>query len=230
MAYLLIIDDDEKLCSLLSQYLSQHDLETRSVHNPVAGLSLLGKHHFDLIILDVMLPEMDGFETLKELRKSHNIPVVMLTARGETMDRIVGLELGADDYLPKPFEPRELLARIQTIFRRVQTRDEKPEAVIVSGDLRVDPQKRFATLDSNDLELTTMEFEILLLLIRHPSRVICRDDIMEEIRGIDWDAFNRSIDVSVSRLRNKLADDAKHPKFIKTIWGRGYQFIGDIDS
>jgi len=227
---LLIIDDDVKLCTLLNCYLSQYDFSIFTANTPSKGFFVLESNNIDLIILDVMLPEMDGFETLKAIRKLQNTPVIMLTARGETMDRIVGLELGADDYLPKPFEPRELLARIQTVLRRYQAViPQKPPNQIISGELVVDVQYMSATLGQVDLQLTTMEFEILHLLMSHPTRVISRGNIMDETRGIDWNAFNRSIDVAVSRLRTKLQDDAKHPKFIKTIWGRGYQFIGKLN-
>lgn len=227
--HLLIIDDDEKLCDLLTSYLSRYDYSVSAQTQPLKALEILATNTFDAVILDVMLPEMDGFETLKAIRKQSNVPVIMLTARGDTMDRIVGLELGADDYLPKPFEPRELLARLQTVLRRYQTvYQANSNQVLTSGLLTLDIFKRAATLNSAPLDLTTMEFEILLLLMRNPSRVISRDDIMEEIKGIDWDAFNRSIDVAISRLRTKLGDDAKHPQYIKTIWGRGYQFIGVV--
>ncbi len=227
---LLIIDDDVKLCTLLNCYLSQYDFRIFTANAPSKGFSVLEINNIDLIILDVMLPEMDGFETLKAIRKLKSTPVIMLTARGETMDRIVGLELGADDYLPKPFEPRELLARIQTVLRRYQAViPSKPPNQIISGELVVNVQYMSATLGQVDLQLTTMEFEILHLLMSYPARVISRGNIMDETRGVDWNAFNRSIDVAVSRLRTKLQDDAKHPKFIKTIWGRGYQFIGKLN-
>jgi len=226
--HILVIDDDEKLCELLSSYLTRYEYKVSTKCNPLDGLKFVGKNPVDLIILDVMLPDMDGFEVLKTLRKDTTIPVIMLTARGDTMDKIVGLELGADDYLPKPFEPRELLARIQSILRRSKTSPIDSQKEIVSGNLNVNLHNRTAQLSSEDIDLTTMEYEILSLLIRHPSRVISRVDIMEEIKGIDWDAFNRSIDVAVSRLRTKLRDDAKHPSYIKTIWGRGYQFIGEL--
>lgn len=227
--HILVIDDDVKLCELLMTYLSRYEYDVSTKTNPLDGLKFVTKHTVDLIILDVMLPEMDGFEVLKTLRKEKTIPVIMLTARGDTMDKIVGLELGADDYLPKPFEPRELLARIQSILRRSNASQMDPKQQIVTGDLTINLYQRTAQLSGEEIDLTTMEYEILSLLIRNPSRVISRDDIMEEIKGIDWDAFNRSIDVAVSRLRTKLKDDAKHPRFIKTIWGRGYQFIGELE-
>jgi len=229
---ILIIDDDKKLCNLLTDYLVRYNYSVEYKTNPIDGLKVIEDYDVDLIILDVMLPEMDGFEVLKRLRKNNTIPVIMLTARGDTMDKIVGLELGADDYLPKPYEPRELLARIQSILRRTTNSDSAPTTTqtIFSGKLTVDNTNRTSHISDIDLELTTLEYEILYLLIRNPARVISRDDIMNEIRGIDWNAFNRSIDVAVSRLRTKLNDDPKHPKYIKTIWRRGYQFIGAIDK
>lgn len=229
---ILVIDDDKKLCDLLTDYLVRYDYLVEYKTNPIDGLKVIDNYDVDLIILDVMLPEMNGFEVLKKLRRNNSIPVIMLTARGDTMDKIVGLELGADDYLPKPYEPRELLARIQSILRRTNNSGNNImlNQIIQSGDLCVDNTKRTSSILETDLELTTLEYEILYLLIRNPSRVISRDDIMNEIRGIDWNAFNRSIDVAVSRLRTKLKDDAKHPRYIKTIWRRGYQFIGVIDN
>lgn len=227
---ILVIDDDKKLCDLLTQYLQRYDYSVDYRTNPIEGLKVVENKVVDLIILDVMLPEMDGFEVLKTLRKNNSIPVIMLTARGDTMDKIVGLELGADDYLPKPYEPRELLARIQSILRRSNNSVNTTTQEFKSGDLCVNSYKKTSTLANIDLNLTTMEFEILLLLIRNSTRVISRDDIMDEIRGVDWNAFNRSIDVAMSRLRTKLNDDAKHPEYIKTIWGRGYQFIGVVDN
>jgi len=228
---ILVIDDDKKLCDLLTEYLVRYDYLVEYKTNPLDGLKVIEKYDVDLLILDVMLPDMDGFEVLKTLRKDNTIPVIMLTARGETMDKIVGLELGADDYLAKPYEPRELLARIQSILRRTSNSDHniKDNTIIKSGELEVDNSRLISRVRDIDIELTTLEYEILYLLIRHPARVITRDDIMNEVRGIDWNAFNRSIDVAVSRLRTKLNDDAKHPKYIKTIWRRGYQFIGVID-
>ena len=225
MKRVLVIDDDEKLGALLREYLMRFEYGVDISTHPRDGLRQLQNESYDIVILDVMLPDMNGFDVLKELRKSADIPVIMLTARGDTMDRIVGLELGADDYLPKPFEPRELLARMQTIFRRL-TRAVAPVPSQRFGDLQIDFGKRVVMLSGKEVDLTTMEFDILALLVGQRGAVVSRDDIMEHLRGIDWDAYNRSVDVLVSRLRTKLSDDAKHPRFIKTIWGKGYQFVG----
>ena len=225
---LLIIDDDEKLNLLLTDYLGEMGVEVLSAVLPEEGLQLLEQENPDLVILDVMLPEMDGFEVCRTIRQSSIVPVIMLTARGEVMDRVVGLEIGADDYLPKPFEPRELVARIQSVLRRVQ--EKNFSAVQKFGGLIIDFQKREVTLDEKIVYLTSNEFECLALLVKNVGKVLDRDQIMEELRGIEWDAFNRSVDITMSRLRNKLADDPKNPRFVKTIWGTGYMFIGDRDG
>jgi DNA-binding response OmpR family regulator len=171
-----------------------------------------------------MLPEMDGFAVCREIRKKFTTPVIMLTARGDVTDRIVGLEIGADDYLPKPFEPRELLARIQTILRRVNGQY-KPEGPLKLGELEIIPDQQVVILNGSPLEMTTMEFQLLMLLAMKRGKIVTREQIMEGIRGADWLAFDRSVDVAVSRLRQKLKDDPKSPRFIKTIWGTGYMFI-----
>ncbi len=224
----LIIDDDEKLTALLAEFLGRFDFKVSAAADADAGLRALKSMQPDILILDVMLPGMDGFAICRKVRETSRIPIVMLTARGDVMDRIVGLELGADDYLPKPFEPRELVARIQAVLRRGKP-DEAAEVMRI-GALDVDWTARSARLRGTDLELTGAEFELLALLVRNRGRVLSRERIMDEIRGVDWDAFDRSIDVLVSRLRQKLGDDAKHPSFVRTIRGAGYTFIGGGDE
>jgi len=222
---ILVIDDDEKLNALLKEYLARFGLSVQSVTQPEDGLEMLEKNLPDIIILDLMLPGMDGFEVCKRIRKVHDVPILMLTARGEVTDRIVGLELGADDYLPKPFEPRELAARIQSILRRVKERGKSDR--VKFGDLLIDLDKQVVMLAGEKIELTTMEFEVLALFARNPGKVMTRDRIMERTHDMDWEAFNRTVDVLVSRLRQKLKDDPKNPRFFRTIWGKGYKFIGD---
>ncbi len=224
---ILIIDDDLALCELLQSFLLRYDYDVATAQHPDQGISLLHQYKPDLIILDVMLPGRDGFAVLQELRREHSIPVIMLTARGDVMDKVVGLEMGADDYLPKPFEPRELVARIQTVLRRSHpvTMDNK---VFTSDGLSVDLLKRTASLHKQVLDISTMEFELLALLIRHPGKIMSRDDIMENLKGMDWDALNRTVDITISRLRQRLQDDPKQPRFIKTVWGKGYQFIAEV--
>ena len=223
MNRVLIIDDDERLAALLTEYLGRFNFEVTTAVHPEAGLRALRSGDPDIVILDVMLPEMDGFAVCRRIREFSRVPIVMLTARGEVTDRIVGLELGADDYLPKPFEPRELVARIQAVLRRGAA---GADEVLKAGALEVNWTSRSARLDGRELDLTGAEFELLGLLVRNRGRVLSRDRIMDETRGVDWDAYDRSIDVLVSRLRQKLGDDAKHPRFIRTIRGSGYRFIG----
>jgi len=219
----LIIDDDEGLNELLTEYLGGFGFAVRTVTHPDAGLRALAADPPDLLILDVMLPEMDGLAVCRKVRETSRVPIVMLTARGEVTDRIVGLELGADDYLPKPFEPRELVARIQAVLRRGGQDDDETARV---GALDVNWTTRSALMHGRPLALTTAEFELLGFLVRNRGRVVTRERIMEGTRGIDWEAFDRSIDVLISRLRQKLGDDPKRSVFIRTVRGIGYSFIG----
>lgn len=230
MKSILVIDDDSKLNSLLVEYLGKNNYKVTTVENPRDGLVKLKNNYFDLIILDIMLPEMDGLETCKMIRKDYETPIVMLTARGEVTDKVVGLELGADDYLSKPFEPRELLARIQSVLRRVEMKIKKNE-VIKFKNLVIDPNKRTAFFLNKDLELTSTEFELLMLFVIHNGKVLSRDEIMQNTRGISWMSFDRSVDVMVSRLRNKLK--YKHggkDQLIKTIHTVGYMFYAEEDK
>jgi DNA-binding response OmpR family regulator len=225
---ILVIDDDRKLNRLLQEYLTPFGFEVLVAAHPEEGLRLLRTQAPELVVLDVMLPDISGFEVCRSIRQDHAIPVIMLTARGEVTDRIVGLELGADDYLAKPFEPRELVARIQAVLRRSV---ESPRLQTRSfGKLTVDFDKRSAFLEGKALFLTTNEFAALALLTRHPGRVLDRDQILQELRGIDSEAFNRSVDITISRLRQKLGDDPKSPSYIKTVWGSGYVFIGEVSE
>lgn len=221
---ILIIDDDAKLNQMLKEYLDDFGFNILTATHPEKGLKKLRKQSPDFIILDIMLPDMNGFEVCKAIRKTHNVPIIMLTARGELMDKVVGLELGADDYLPKPFEPRELVARIQSILRR--TRPDDTTEVSTFGRLTINFGSQTVHIDGNNVDLTTNEFMALSLLIKSAGKVLSRDQILDELRGMECEAFNRSVDITMSRLRNKLGDDPKNPSFIKTIWGAGYLFIG----
>jgi len=220
----LVIDDDEKLNTLLAEYLGRFGFTVRTAALPEIGLRLLRSESPDIVILDVMLPGMDGFAVCRRIRETSQVPIVMLTARGDVMDRVVGLELGADDYLPKPFEPRELLARLQAVLRR-GARTETDE-VLRCGTLEVNSTTRTARLEGEDLPLTSAEFALLALLLRSRGRVLSRDRILEATRGLDWESYDRSIDVLVSRLRQKLGDDPRRPRFIRTVRGSGYSFAG----
>jgi DNA-binding response OmpR family regulator len=225
---LLILDDDRKLVELLEEYFQKHGLAVVSAFRPAEGLRLLRQRRPDLVILDVMLPGQSGFDVCREIRRESEVPIIMLTARGEVTDRVVGLELGADDYLAKPFEPRELLARVQSVLRRGRGMAPSAAPLRFGTDdsiLELNPSSHAATLGGKNLELTSTEFSALLLFARHPGQVLSRDQILDHLRGIDWEAFNRSVDVLISRLRQKLGDDPKHPSFFKTVRGTGYLFI-----
>ena len=220
---ILIIEDDEKLVDLLTDFLTNFGFQITAALHPQEGLDLLSKGSFDLIILDVMLPDMDGFEVCKQVRKDSSIPIVMLTARGDVMDKVVGLEIGADDYLAKPFEPRELVDRIQSVLRR--TGNASNSSICQFGDLSINLNNHDVKIKGNPVTLTSTEFQLLQLFIQHPDEVLSRDLIMESVQGIEWESYNRSVDVLVSRLRQKLGDDPKHPRYLKTIWGSGYLFF-----
>jgi DNA-binding response OmpR family regulator len=225
MTNILLIDDDEKLGALLEVFFKRFDLNLSVAHEPVTGLEKLASENPDLVILDVMLPGQDGFEVCRTIRKTSSVPIIMLTARGEVTDRIVGLEIGADDYMPKPFEPRELVARIQGVLRRAVTGKPQGQQLEYEG-LEIDLERRTAKLDGELLELTTMEYQLLALFAANPGKTYTRDEILNELRGIDAQLFSRSVDILVSRLRQKLGDTSKQARFIKTVWGTGYAFIG----
>ena len=221
MPHILLIDDDERLAELLGRFFERYELDFDSATTPSQGLEKLTQTAFDLVILDVMLPEMDGFEVCKTIRKENDIPIIMLTARGEVMDRIVGLELGADDYLAKPFEPRELVARIHTILKRLKSTSTQ-QSTIEYGSLKIDLDLQLVTLDNKTLALSTGEYQLLECLVKHPGKTLSRDELMNHLRGTETEIYSRAIDILVSRLRQKL----KPYEFIKTVRGRGYCFLG----
>ena len=222
MRTILVVDDDERLRELVAEYLGGRGFTVVTAEDGERGLEAIRSSSIDMVVLDVMLPGLDGFEVMREIRKFSRIPVVMLTARGDETDRIVGLEIGADDYLPKPFNPRELLARIQAVLRRVEApRDEEP-ALLTAGPIQIDPDRRTVTLDGSPVDFTTTEFEILRTLVANAGRVISRERLMELARGEDFASFERSVDVHISHIRRKLGDDPRHPSFVKTVRGIGY--------
>ena len=223
MPRLLLIDDDEALGPPLRAYLARSGFELVHATRPSAGLALLRQGGFDAAILDVMLPEMDGFELCRTIRKESNLPIVMLTARGDVMDRVVGLELGADDYLPKPFEPRELRARLQTVLRRVAPAAAAPGRVWRFDGIEIDLDRRSVRRQGEAIDLTGTEFELLVLLAGTPAKVFSRDDILERLRGhAAEDIHTRAVDILVSRLRRKL----EPRNCIKTLRNAGYTFAG----
>jgi len=224
MPRLLLIDDDEQLGAPLAAYFRRFQFDLEHATRPSEGLKLLRQGGFDVAILDVMLPEMDGFELCRTIRKESNIPIVMLTARGDVMDRVVGLELGADDYLPKPFEPRELLARIQTILRRAApAAGNGVRQLRFKGGLAIDLDRRTVQRAGDTIELTSTEFELLAMLAGAPGKVFNRDDILEKLRGRSAeDIHTRAVDILISRLRRKL----EPLDCIKTLRNAGYTFAG----
>lgn len=235
----LIIDDDRKLCRLIAEYLEPLGYRVSYVHTGPEGVERATRESWGAVILDLMLPGLDGFEVLKRLRAVSDVPVLMLTARGDEADRIVGLEIGADDYLPKTFSTRELLARLRAVMRRARAgggtenrsagtgrpASEAPLATLRIGELTVCPDNRTATLAGAPLVLTPVEFDLLLSLARSCGRVKSREQLLEEIRDRDYDVFDRSVDVHVSALRKKLGDDPRQPRFIRTLRSAGYLMI-----
>ncbi|MFM1886837.1 MAG: hypothetical protein RL026_1994 [Pseudomonadota bacterium] len=220
----LLIDDDRRHSELLRAYCARFGIEVECASDGEQGLRKLAQHEPDLLLLDVMLPGKDGFELCREVRRRSRIPIIMLTARGDVVDRVSGLEIGADDYMGKPFEPRELVARIHTILRRAEARRDKKALLRFEG-LDIDPGTRTVKVDGAGVELTTAEYELLELLAREAGRNLSRDEILSAIKGIDAAILTRSVDILVSRLRKKLGDEARPARFIQTVWGRGYCLV-----
>lgn len=229
----LVLDDDAKLNRLLVNFMSQYGFEVHGVLTPSEAWIQIPRFQPQIIVLDYMLPETNGFEFLRKLRKTSELPVIMLTARGDPNDRIAGLELGADDYLSKPFEPRELVARIQAVLRRTDPRSESRAANLPkcmrSGDLELLVEKREVLLRGKNLEFSAAEFEILKDLMAHSGVIRSLDQILDQVKGMSADVFTRSIDVTLSRIRQKLGEDPRNPIFIKTIYGGGYIFVSPVE-
>ncbi|MGB1011347.1 MAG: response regulator transcription factor [Thiolinea sp.] len=228
MHTILLIDDDDQLAEPLQEYFARYDLNLLNETHPQQGIERLQQGGIDLAILDVMLPDMDGFEVCRQIRRDEqlsSLPVLMLTARGDVMDRVIGLELGADDYLAKPFEPRELVARIHNILRRSQTNpiaaEKADDELLTFTQLVIDCKRRKVTLNEQAVELTNSEYELLLMFANEPDKAFSRDDILNALRGINADLYTRSVDILVSRLRQKL----KPLNCIQTVWGSGYRFL-----
>jgi DNA-binding response OmpR family regulator len=222
----LLIDDDVRLCDLLKTYLAGHGYDLSVAHTVKDGMRLLRNQDYDLLLLDIMLPDGDGLDVCKKIRQESSIPIVMLTARGADEDKIIGLELGADDYLAKPFNPRELVARMKAVLRR------KGAGADWSGDLKaieyenfsLNPQNQKVMIEGKLIDLTAAEFRLIKLLASNPGKVFTRERLMDLVSGRDFDGVDRSIDVHISRLRNKIEPDPRNPRWIKTVWGSGYRF------
>ena len=229
---ILIVDDDEKLLKLLKEFLESYAFNVLTSIDGSDVMNTIRKESPDMVILDIMLPYKNGLDVLREIRGLFTVPVIMLTAKGEDTDRIIGLELGADDYLPKPFNPRELLARMNAVWRRL-TPEEKvggkrdENGAINAGGLRLSRARQAVSLEGKDISLSSTEYKILEVLMVRPNRVLSRDQIMNLARGRDFMAFDRSIDVHISKLRAKLESNPRSPERIKTIWGTGYMFVDE---
>ncbi len=223
----LLVEDDLRLATLTREYLEGHGVGVVHVSDGRRGQDEALSGRYDAVLLDLMLPGKDGLEVCREVRGRSDVPVIVLTARGEEADRVMGLELGADDYLAKPFSPRELLARIRAVVRRARGRAGPPREAVRVGGLVVDPAARRVTLDGRDVALTGYEFALLLALAQRAGRVLAREQLMELAKGSAEESFDRSVDVHVSRLRQKLGDDPKRPRLIKTVRGAGYLLAGD---
>ncbi len=230
---ILMIDDDRKLCRLVADYLEPMGYEVEAAHNGARGLEMIKAGKYHATILDVMMPEMDGFEVLKQLRKESDIPVLMLSARGDETDRIVGLEMGADDYLPKTFSSRELLARLRAVTRRHQQVEEKVKSsadsiadddVLIFAELRIEQGSRTVRLNEETLTLTPVEYDLLTTLAHSAGRVLNRDQLLDAVAGRNYEVFDRSVDVHISSLRRKLGENPRVPRFIRTIRTAGYMF------
>lgn len=228
MTAILLIDDDRRLGESLSDYFAQHSLQLSHALHPLQGIEQLTlslsqpTESPQLVVLDVMMPDIDGFEVCRRIRQFSDIPIIMLTARGEVMDRVVGLELGADDYLAKPFEPRELVIRIHNILKRSRSHDGRGQNTVLRfKSLVVDTNLRQVKVDDEILNLTTMEYQLLVLLASSPQKNFTRDEILNALKGIEVELFSRSVDIAISRLRKKIAP----LDYIKTVWGAGYSFV-----
>ena len=226
-ARILVVDDDPGLRDLLRRYLEEQGLQVVAVRDGAEMDGVLSKEAFDLVILDLMLPGEDGLSLLRRLVTRHAVPVIMVSARGEDIDRIVGLEVGADDYIAKPFNPRELLARVRAVLRRHSStidEDEAPGDVHRFGPYEMQMASQRLLRGGEEVPLTTGEFTLLRVLVEHPQRVLDRNTLLDLIKGYEHQPFDRSIDVRVARLRRKIEDDAGNPRYIRTVWGRGYLF------
>jgi two-component system OmpR family response regulator len=223
----LLVEDDARLATLTAEYLGGHGVVVTCVGDGAAGLEEASRRAYDVVLLDLMLPGKHGLEVCRELRVRSDVPIVILTARGEEVDRVTGLELGADDYLAKPFSPRELLARIRAVVRRARGQVGPSVKPLQVGRLALDPGARRATVDGQEIVLTGYEFSLLYALASRAGRVLSREQLIELAGGSAEDAFDRSVDVHVSRLRQKLGDDPKNPRMLKTVRGSGYMLAAE---
>ncbi len=223
----LMVEDDERLARLTARYLQEHGLVVTTARTGPEGLAEASRHSYDVVLLDLMLPGRDGVDVCRELRTRSDVPIIMLTARGEEIDRVLGLESGADDYMPKPYSSRELLARIRALVRRARGHAGPATQPIQAGRLQLDPQSLTATLDGKQLTLTSYEFGLLRVLAERVGRVLSREQILDLVKGSADEVFDRSIDVHIFRIRQKIEEDPRNPKLLKTVRGAGYMLTRD---
>ncbi|MBC7217331.1 MAG: response regulator transcription factor [Candidatus Caldatribacterium sp.] len=223
MGRILVVDDEQAVGEILRLYLEREGFEVTVVYDGEAALEAVRRHPFDLVLLDLMLPKKDGWTVCREIRSFSSVPIIMLTARGEEVDRVLGLELGADDYVPKPFSPREVVARVKAVLRRSKAQESQKHRVIEVGPLHIDYEARKVLVHGALVNLTPKEFELLYFLALHPERVFTREKLLEEIWGYDFPGDTRTVDTHIKRIREKL-EEAGAPPLIKTVWGLGYKF------
>ncbi|WP_415396956.1 response regulator transcription factor [Sulfurimonas sp. CS5] len=222
MTKILLIEDDLDMQTLISDYLANYDFEVRAFDKPIDALEHLEDNNsfYDLVVLDLMLPQMDGFDVCKRIRKLASLPIIISSARGELSDKILGFDLGADDYLAKPYEPRELVIRINAILRR------STNSAKTIGDFEIDEDKHEIKVEDYLLDLTRIEYDILYMFLQNQNKVLSRESISNSVTGIEYNSKDRTIDMHISNIRQKIGDDSKDPKYIKSVWGIGYKFIG----
>jgi two-component system alkaline phosphatase synthesis response regulator PhoP len=229
MSTILVVDDEKKIVRLVSDYLQAAGFRVVTAHDGKTAMAQFRYERPDLVVLDLNLPGMDGLDVARAIRQERNTPIIMLTARVEEMDRILGLELGADDYVSKPFSPRELVSRVRAVLRRASN-DEPVAALIRTGDLVIDPDKRTVTRDGKMIDLTTTEFDLLYVLAHTPGRVFSRMELLDRVQGMSFEGYERTIDVHIKNLRKKIEPDSRHPRYILTVYGAGYRFAEDPDA
>ncbi len=224
MSTVLIIEDETELSSVLKDYLERASYNVLLAETGDKGIRLWQEHHPDLVLLDLNLPGMDGIDIARQIRQMDDMPIIMVTARVEEVDRLLGLELGADDYIMKPYSPREVVARVRAVLRRVKKPSERPPAIIEVSDLKIEPEAFLVQQSGLDIELTPTEFSLLMTMAGQPGRVFSRLQLLEACQGVAYEGYERSIDTHIKNLRNKLGDDSKNPRYIETVFGVGYRF------
>jgi two-component system alkaline phosphatase synthesis response regulator PhoP len=229
VSLILVVDDEQRIAHLVRDYLHAAGFQVLTAYDGPTALAQFRHEHPDLIVLDLNLPGMDGMDVTRAIRQEAQTPIIMLTARVEETDRIIGLELGADDYVPKPFSPRELVARVRAVLRRASPA-ESAAAPFRTGALTLDPDKRLAYREGQALSLTTTEFDLLLVLARNPGRVYSRMELLDRVQGVAYEGYERTVDVHIKNLRKKIEPDPRHPRYILTVYGAGYRFAEDPDA